>query len=260
MHLGGAACRTGSRMRAELISGVVGDEVHPSATAGPALDLIVAELRPIAASLLVVGPDGAVRCEAARAPKALGDAHREVANWHRQVGPHSPLAVAEIAAFDRPVVTFADVGDERRILIEDGALLGVYRRIGAIDDARLLIRDGRRLVAAIAVWRPLQSMPWSAEQRRRLEALHPLVEMAWRGTPGAPARGALGPVPEADLTPREREVAELLLRGATNPQVARALGISHNTVKTHARAVLSKLGVGSRRELLLASREPSAVR
>jgi DNA-binding CsgD family transcriptional regulator len=247
-------------MWAEITSEVLGNEAHPSAIAGPALDLVVAELDPMAASLLAIGPDGAVRCEAARAPKVLGDAHREVANWHRQVGPHSPLDVAEIARFDRAVVTFADVGDERSILLEDGSLLGAYRRIGAIDDARVLIRDGRRLVATIAVWRPLQSMPWSADQRRRLEALHPLIEMAWRGAPRPPVREALGPLPEAALTPREREVAELLVRGATNPQVARALGISHNTVKTHARAVLGKLGVGSRRELLLALRETWAAR
>lgn len=247
-------------MWAETTSAVLAEEAHPSATAGPTLDLVVAELSPMAASLLAIGPDGAVRCEAARAPGMLGDAHREVANWHRRVGPHSPLAVAEIARFDRPVLTFADIGDERSILLEDSALLGAYRRIGAIDDARVLIRDGHRLVAAIAVWRPLRSMPWSAEQRRRLEALHPLVEMAWRGAPRPPARETLGSLPEADLTPREHEVAELLIRGATNPQVARALGISHNTAKTHARAVLTKLGVGSRRELLLASRETWAAR
>jgi DNA-binding CsgD family transcriptional regulator len=41
--------------------------------------------------------------------------------------------------------------------------------------------------------------------------------------------------------------------------VARALGISHNTAKTHVRAVLTKLGAGSKRDLLLALRSPSAV-
>jgi DNA-binding NarL/FixJ family response regulator len=53
-------------------------------------------------------------------------------------------------------------------------------------------------------------------------------------------------------------VAALLAGGATNPEVARALGISHNTAKTHARAVLSKLGAGSRRDVPLALRSPAA--
>jgi DNA-binding NarL/FixJ family response regulator len=51
------------------------------------------------------------------------------------------------------------------------------------------------------------------------------------------------------LTPREREVARLLTRGATNEEIGRALSISRYTVKDHAKAVYAKLGVGSRAEL-----------
>jgi DNA-binding CsgD family transcriptional regulator len=51
------------------------------------------------------------------------------------------------------------------------------------------------------------------------------------------------------LTPREREVAQLLSRGATNEEIARALWISRYTVKDHVKAVYAKLGVGGRAEL-----------
>jgi DNA-binding CsgD family transcriptional regulator len=51
------------------------------------------------------------------------------------------------------------------------------------------------------------------------------------------------------LTPREREVAQLLTRGATNDQIARALWISRHTVKDHVKSVYAKLGVASRAEL-----------
>ncbi len=51
------------------------------------------------------------------------------------------------------------------------------------------------------------------------------------------------------LTPREREVAQLLTRGATNEEIARALWISRHTVKDHVKAVYAKLGVGGRAEL-----------
>src|SRR5262249_61693901 len=44
------------------------------------------------------------------------------------------------------------------------------------------------------------------------------------------------------LTAREREVAHLLTRGATNEEIARALWISRYTVKDHAKAVYAKLG------------------
>ena len=52
-----------------------------------------------------------------------------------------------------------------------------------------------------------------------------------------------------DLTPREREVTQLLVRGATNDEIARALWISRHTVKDHVKAIYAKLAVASRAEL-----------
>ena len=51
------------------------------------------------------------------------------------------------------------------------------------------------------------------------------------------------------LTPREREVAQLLTRGATNDEIAQELWISRHTVKDHAKAVYAKLKVAGRAEL-----------
>jgi DNA-binding CsgD family transcriptional regulator len=53
----------------------------------------------------------------------------------------------------------------------------------------------------------------------------------------------------ASLTPREQEVAWLTARGHTNPQIAEALIISPETVKTHVGHVLEKFGVRSKAEL-----------
>jgi DNA-binding NarL/FixJ family response regulator len=51
------------------------------------------------------------------------------------------------------------------------------------------------------------------------------------------------------LTPREAEVLELLTDGRTNAQIAQRLTIGIETVRTHARNIYRKLGIGSRREL-----------
>ena len=51
------------------------------------------------------------------------------------------------------------------------------------------------------------------------------------------------------LTPREADVLELLQEGMTNAQIAHALSIGVETVRTHARNIYRKLGISSRREL-----------
>ena len=50
------------------------------------------------------------------------------------------------------------------------------------------------------------------------------------------------------LTPRERQILELIAAGRGTRHIAEALVISPKTVKTHVQNILSKLGVGSRLE------------
>ncbi len=56
------------------------------------------------------------------------------------------------------------------------------------------------------------------------------------------------PAPGRDLTPREREVLALLVKGQTNLEIAEQLTISLSTVKFHVSSILDKLGVSSRAE------------
>ncbi len=53
------------------------------------------------------------------------------------------------------------------------------------------------------------------------------------------------------LTPREREVARWVVLGHTNRRIAATLVVSPETVKTHIRHTLEKLGVRSKAELRL---------
>ncbi len=65
---------------------------------------------------------------------------------------------------------------------------------------------------------------------------------------------------EWDLSEREAEVAMLISRGLSNKEIASALHISPNTVKTHVRAVFDKSGCRSRFALMSAivSEHPDA--
>jgi NarL family two-component system response regulator LiaR len=54
------------------------------------------------------------------------------------------------------------------------------------------------------------------------------------------------PDPLQPLSPRERDVLQQIARGHSNRQIARDLAIGEQTVKTHVRSILTKLGLQDR--------------
>ena len=81
-----------------------------------------------------------------------------------------------------------------------------------------------------------------------------LIEQFSRHAPRAPA-GALDA-----LTERETEVLEQVARGLSNAEIAGALFVSENTVKTHVARVLMKLGVRDRVQAVVLAYESGLVR
>ena len=68
-------------------------------------------------------------------------------------------------------------------------------------------------------------------------------------------------LPEPDiLTQREAEVLQLLQEGMTNAEIAHALSIGLETVRTHARNIYRKLGIGTRRDLARFARNPQPIK
>jgi DNA-binding NarL/FixJ family response regulator len=59
------------------------------------------------------------------------------------------------------------------------------------------------------------------------------------------------PEPVEPLTPREKEVLAQVARGASNKEIAYALGITERTARTHVSNILGKLGLASRTQAAL---------
>jgi DNA-binding CsgD family transcriptional regulator len=83
---------------------------------------------------------------------------------------------------------------------------------------------GRQLVLVVA----LSSSRWGARFRRTV------------------AEDATG----ARVTPRERDVIRLVALGLTGPEIADELHIAHDTVRTHVRNAMTKVGARSRAHLV----------
>jgi DNA-binding CsgD family transcriptional regulator/tetratricopeptide (TPR) repeat protein len=111
-----------------------------------------------------------------------------------------------------------------------------YDRAEALSSAD----DEEAQLEALTIFDAYGATRAGALLRRRLRAAG--VRRIPRGPRPASRAGLAG------LTPRETEVLDLLIEGATNAEIAQALVIAPKTVDHHVSAVLGKLGVGSRRE------------
>ncbi len=113
---------------------------------------------------------------------------------------------------------------------------------------------GRALAAAderkraIAVLREAErELDACGSLRGRDEARRELRKLGARAEPRGPATGAESGV--ASLTPREREIADLVTDRKTNREIAAALFLSEKTIESHLRNVFAKLGASSRVEV-----------
>jgi PAS domain S-box-containing protein len=108
---------------------------------------------------------------------------------------------------------------EAELVAADGSRVGVQWAATAENVT------GRRLVLVVA----MSTSRWGPRFRRAADA-------------EAPAHGG--------LTARQREIIHLVSLGASGPEIADELHISHDTVRTHIRNASGKLGARSRAHLV----------
>jgi DNA-binding CsgD family transcriptional regulator len=148
----------------------------------------------------------------------------------------------------------ADTGQSRLGARLSGAAEAVLDDMGfsAPRRLRMATRTGSGDPACAAEWEAGRTLPLEEAVAEALAVVESITtphdlgtglsggERSGRGHEPLPVK------PATRLTPREREVLRLLAEGRTDQQIATMLFISSNTVTTHVKHILAKLGVGSR--------------
>jgi DNA-binding NarL/FixJ family response regulator len=124
----------------------------------------------------------------------------------------------------------------------------VYEALQAGASGFLLKRvPPAELIEAVRIVAAGESLVFPAMTRRLIErysAARPTKEQARRFD---------------ELTEREREVLHLVARGRSNAEIADELYVGHETVKSHVKAVLLKLGVRDRTQAVILAYETGFV-
>lgn len=179
--------------------------------------------------------------------------------------PHDDITIAAEAATGRDalVETLRHRPDVLLLDLDRSELMAVCREIrrAAPDTAVLVFTDTNDDATVMAAVRAgvLGYLPKTAPATDLLRAIHSVA--AGQAVYGRHVAGKItgllfAPRPSAfpDLTPREREILELLVAGLPNAAIAQRLALAAKTVRNHTSGILAKLGVSSRDEAITLAR------
>lgn len=127
------------------------------------------------------------------------------------------------------------------------------------DGVEMALLDGASIIGDFRVWRGRGIKPMGVHDELMMELLGPSVLKALQHyrlmlREAAPEISSYSTHSEVHLTPREKEILDLLASGSTDKAIARQLGMSYWTVRTHVSALLRKMDVGNRTEAVARGR------
>jgi pimeloyl-ACP methyl ester carboxylesterase/DNA-binding CsgD family transcriptional regulator len=150
----------------------------------------------------------------------------------RLVAAFGPIDVTSLAPLVRCPTLVMHVREDSRVPFEEGRLVA-----GLVPGARFVPLEGRNHVL-------LEREP---AFRQFFGELHDFLDAG-----EAPSRRAAA---FPDLTPREREILELVAHGLDNEAIGARLDLSEKTVRNNITRIFDKLGVATRPQAIVKARE-----
>ena len=126
-----------------------------------------------------------------------------------------------------------------------------YQPNGMFHNADVFFRRKNRIFAVLSLVRTDQDKPFTDRELNRLRSIQPFVQFTLNKI-YIPKRihDRTTLCEEFDLTPRELDVIEFALTGASNKILVEQLRVSLPTLRTHLQNIYTKVGVHSNSELI----------
>lgn len=178
-----------------------------------------------------------------------------------QEGPYllDPFFLATTSDFEPGLWRLNEIAPDR--FYQGEYFRNYYAQTGLAEEVGFLVKVHENLTIVLSLMR--KTRKFSKADIKALKSIWPVVEAACRRHWHDTATEAVDAVPLADanierafreigegvLTPREREVVELTLRGHSADALGKLLGISSGTVRIHRKNIYAKLRISSQGEL-----------
>ena len=198
----------------------------------------------------------------------FGSARREVFVTIYQEGPYllDPFFRASRDRIKSGLYRLRDLAPDR--FYQSEYFRSYYAKTGLSEEIGFFVALPDNVGAVISLMRAGDHQVFSEKEMARLRIVEPFVrataEYNWENL--AARFSGSDPDPEqqilertiddtfrnfgrALLSPREREVVGLVLRGHSSESISKLLGISAGTVKVHRKNIYAKLGIASQSEL-----------
>ena len=130
-----------------------------------------------------------------------------------------------------------------------------YYATGIADEIGFVLGLAEGSVGIISLCRLDAAGPFTKQEIRSFESVAaiicPLAGRHWSSRLPPPRPHVVTPaaIDHAALTPREREIVTLILKGHSSISIAALLSVSPETIKVHRRRVYAKLNISSQAEL-----------